>query len=142
MKTEVKLFTFVTAFFLITALAYGYVTDWEEPVGLTALLLSAGLGAMIAFYLWNTARHLPPRPDDNPDAHISDQAGDYGAFAPFSWWPLWLGLAASVIFLGMAVGWWLFLLGIVFGLWALIGWVYEFYKGAPGSPARKVDQAG
>ena len=43
------------------------LTEWEEPVGWVALLLSAGLGLMIAFFLWNTARKLPARPDDDED---------------------------------------------------------------------------
>lgn len=129
MKTEIKLFVVIAVFFVVVGIAYGLVTGWEEPVGPVALLLCGGLGVMIAFYLWNTARHLPLRPDDNPDGEIAEQAGDYGAFAPYSWWPLWLSLSAAVIFLGMALGWWVLLMGAVFGVYALIGWVFEFYHG-------------
>ena len=57
----------VGAFFAVVAVGYGIVTDWVEPVGWVALFLSAGLGFMIAFFLWNTARKLPARPDDEED---------------------------------------------------------------------------
>ena len=55
--------------------------------------------------------------------------GDYGAFAPYSWWPLWLGLAAALIFMGIAVGWWIVAIGVFMGVFALIGWTFESYKG-------------
>ncbi len=129
MKTEINLFAVIAVFFVIVGVVYGLVTDWTEPVGPVALLLCAGLGIMIAFYLWMTGRNLPARPDDNPDGEIADQAGDYGAFAPYSWWPLWLSLAGAVCFLGVAVGFWIFALGAFFGVIALIGWVFEFYRG-------------
>ncbi|GAB3111262.1 cytochrome c oxidase subunit 4 [Janibacter alkaliphilus] len=133
MKAETKLFTLLGAFFAACGIAYGLVTGWDEPVGVVALLLSAGLGAMISFFLWKAGKDLPPRPDDSPDGEIADQAGDYGEFAPYSWWPLWLGLSGAIIFLGVAVGFWVFFLGAVFGVYALVGWVFEYYQGEHAS---------
>ena len=82
MKVEYKLFMVVAAFFAPVGIIYGIVTDWAEPVGPVALLLCAGLGSMIAFYLWATARKLPARPEDNPSAHIAEAEGEYGFFSP------------------------------------------------------------
>ena len=55
---------------------------------------------------------------------------DYGFFSPYSWWPLWLGLSAAICFLGLAVGWWVFAIGAFFAVPALIGWTFEYWKGA------------
>ena len=129
MKTEIQFFAVIGVFFAIVAAAYGFVTGWAEPVGWVALFLSGGLGFMIAFFLWNTARKLPLRPDDDEDGEIEQAEGAYGAFAPFSWWPLWLGLSAALIFLGVGVTLWVAAFGFIMGVWALVGWTFEFYRG-------------
>ena len=94
-----------------------------------ALLLCSGLGMMIAFYLWATGRRLPERPEDNPGGEIAEFEGEYGFFSPHSWWPLPLAAAAAVCFLGIAVGWWMFIIGAAFGVVALIGWTFEYFTG-------------
>lgn len=129
MKVEYKLFAFVAAFFVIVALIYGFATHWEEPVGFVSLILAFLLGAMIAFYLWFTGRRLPERPEDTPTGEISDQEGEYGFFSPHSWWPLALAGSGAIGFLGLAVGWWLFIIGAAFGVVALCGWTFEYFKG-------------
>ena len=119
MKPEIKLFAIIGAFFVVVATVYGLWTGWIEPVGWVALYLSGGLGFMIAFYLWKTAAKLPLRPEDDLDGEIEQQAGSYGSFAPYSWWPLWLALSGSIIFLGAAVGIWVAVLGAVFGVFSV-----------------------
>ena len=74
-------------------------------------------------------RRFTNRPEDNPNAWISEQEGDYGFFTPYSWWPLWLGLTGAICFLGLAVGWWLFIIGAFFGIVSVIGWTFEHYRG-------------
>jgi len=129
MKVEIQFFAVIGVFFAAVAAFYGFWTGWVEPVGWVALSLCAGLGFMIAFFLWNTARKLPLRPDDDEDGEIDQIAGAYGAFSPFSWWPLWLALSASLIFLGVAVAMWIAAFGAILGVWALCGWVFEYYSG-------------
>ena len=129
MKSEIQLFSVIGAFFAAVAVGYGIVTDWVEPVGWVALFLSAGLGFMIAFFLWTVARKLPYRPEDDEDGEIHQQEGPYGTFSPYSWWPLWLSLAATIIFLGTAVGLWVAVFGFIMGAWAVCGWVFEYYTG-------------
>lgn len=129
MKAEIGFFAVIGAFFVAVGLFYGFWTGWVEPVGWVALLLCGGLGFMITFYLWVVARKLPMRPEDDLDGEQHMAEGAYGAFSPWSWWPLWLALSAAIIFIGVAVGLWVAVFGVVLGVWALCGWVFEYYKG-------------
>ncbi|CCH75202.1 conserved membrane hypothetical protein [Nostocoides australiense Ben110] len=130
MKVEAIVFLVVGIFATVMGLIYGIVTDWQELVGAPALFLSGGLGFMVAFYFWLTGKRIGYRPDDNPEGEIREFEGEYGSFSPYSWWPLWLALTASLMFMGLAVGWWMFAIGAFFGLFALVGWTFEYFKGA------------
>lgn len=129
MKIEIKLFLWLTPFFLVVGVIYGMLTEWEEPVGFLGIPLVGGLMAMVGAYLALTARRIDPRPEDDEDGDIEEGAGDQGVYAPWSWWPLVLGSAAAVGFLGMAVGWWVLYIGFMIGVIALVGWVFEFSRG-------------
>jgi len=128
-KIETTLFGSGVCFFIPLAIIYGIVTSWHEPVGAAALFLTGGLALLIALFFWITSRRIDPRPEDDPSADISEGAGEQGVFAPYSWWPLPVGLAGAFVFAGLAVGWWFSGIGIVFGAIALVGWVYEVYRG-------------
>jgi hypothetical protein len=128
-KIEIKLFLWLTPFFLVVGVIYGLLTEWQEPVGFLGIPLVGGLMAMVGAYLALTARRIDPRPEDNEDGDIEDGAGDQGVYAPWSWWPLVLGLAAATAFLGMAVGWWVLYIGFMIGVIALVGWVFEYSRG-------------
>ncbi len=130
MKTETVLFGAGTFFFAPVGLIYGFLTSWAEPVGTVGILLVAGLSAMIGGYLAVTARRIDARPEDDPFAEVEDSPGELGAFPPHSWWPLPLALSAAIFFLGLAVGWWVTYIGAAVAAVALIGWVYEYYRGA------------
>lgn len=129
MKVEIKLFTILIPFFVLMAVVYGYFTNGREAVGLVGFILTAALCGLIAFYLALTARKLDERPEDRLDGEIADQAGDYGFFSPHSWWPLWLGMASAVLFLGAAVGWWLAVIAAPFAAIAVVGWTFEYFRG-------------
>ncbi len=129
MKVEEGLFIAGFFAFLPVALVYGWLTEWDELVGPVALGLLAIMCGMIGVYLRLTAGKLDPRPEDDPAALQSAAEGDYGFFAPTSWWPLPLSIGAALLFTGLAVGWWLFIVGLVVGTLALIGWCFEFFRG-------------
>ncbi|MGI8718066.1 MAG: cytochrome c oxidase subunit 4 [Lapillicoccus sp.] len=129
MKVETKLFVIMAIFFVPLVPIYGYFTHWQEMVGTVGFLLTALLFGLIGFYLWATGRKFRDRPEDDPSAPISAQEGDYGFFSPYSWWPMWLGMSAAVCFAGLAVGWWLFIIGAFVGSVALVGWTFEYFKG-------------
>ena len=129
MKIEAKLFYAGAIFFVPVGLVYGWLTDWNEAVGLAGLVLTGGLAAMIGLYFFAVGRRLDPRPEDDPTARISEGAGEQGVFSPWSWWPLPLAGAAFLLFLGLALGWWISLIGVGVGVIALLGWVFEYYRG-------------
>ena len=129
MKVETKLFAYMTPFFLVVGVVYGYLVEWMEPVGYLALFLTAGMSGMIAFYIGFTGKRVGPRPEDRLDAEIHEGSGEQGFFSPWSWWPLLLGLAAATGFLGMAVGWWILYIGAGLAIVALVGWVFEYSRG-------------
>jgi hypothetical protein len=129
MKVETWLFGAGAFFFAPIAIVYGFVTKWHEPLGVTGLSLTSGLSLMIGIYFWITSRRIGPRPEDDPHGKISEGVGEVGHFAPYSWSPLWLGLGCMIVFAGLAVGAWLFLIGVGVSALALILWVFEYYRG-------------
>ncbi len=127
MKVEAWVFGFNAVFLAVVAPTYWFLT--EDPTGTAALVMATGLAALVAFYLGFHANKMDPRPEDRKYAEIVDGAGELGFFPPYSWWPLWCGSALAVCVLGVVFGWWLLLIGAAFGSIALVGWVYEYYRG-------------
>jgi hypothetical protein len=128
MKVEGYLFLGCAAFFAGTDIVYWYFS--KDPTGTTALALSVGLAFLSGFYILFTGRRLPRRPEDDAQAQISEGTGELGFFSPHSWWPLFVSLAAATAAIGVAVGWWLFLIGMLFVVLAVVGFVFEYYRGA------------
>ena len=126
MKVEGYLFAFIAVFLAAADVVYWFTS--KDPTGTTALALGAGLGTLTGFYLLFTARRIEPRPEDLDDADISDGAGELGFFSPYSWAPLWCGLAAATCFLGLVFGWWLFFMGAAFAIPAVGSMVFEYYS--------------
>jgi len=128
MKVEGYLFVGCAAFFAASDVVYWHYS--KDPTGSTALALAVGLAFLSGFYILFTGRRLPPRPEDRSDAEVSEGTGELGFFSPHSWWPLITGLSAAVAALGAAIGWWLFLIGMLFVLLSAIGFVFEYYRGS------------
>jgi len=126
-KVEGIVFAVVTVFFAVITPIYWVIS--HEITGTTALILTTLLGGLIAFYLLMTARRMEPRPEDRKDAEIAEGAGELGFFSPHSWWPLWCALALSTCVVGVAIAWWLFIIGLGFGAVAVLGLVFEHYRG-------------
>ncbi len=127
MKFEGSLFIGCAIFFGAADIVYWYFS--KDPTGTTALALSVALAFLTGFYLLFTGRRLPERPEDNPDGEIPQGTGELGFFSPHSWWPLYLGLAAGLAAFGVAIGWWLFLIGLLAIFLTTIGFVFEYYRG-------------
>ena len=127
MKVEAYLFLGCAAFFGAADLVYW--TFSHDPTGTTALAVAVGLAFLTGFYVLFTGRRLPQRPEDDNEGEIEQGTGELGFFSPYSWWPLYVALAAATAAVGFAIGWWLFLIGAMFLIFAVIGLVFEYYRG-------------
>src|SRR3984957_19833010 len=127
MKVEGWLFLGCGVFLGGPHAVYWYTS--KEVTGTAALAFAVGLAFLTGFYVLFTGRRLPRRPEDDPQGEISQATGELGFFSPHSWWPLFVGLAAATAALGAAIGWWLFLIGLLALLLTTIGFVFEYYRG-------------
>ena len=128
MRVEAYLFLGCAAFFGGSDVVYWYFS--RDPTGTTALALAVCLAFLTGFYLLFTGRRLPTtRPEDDPQGEIDEGVGELGFFSPHSWWPLFVGLAAALAAVGMAIGWWLFLIGALATVLSMVGFVFEYYRG-------------
>lgn len=134
MKSEAWIFGICTVFLVLVTPAYWLITaagdtggDWT---GTSALVMTTLLVAMVTFYLGFHAKRMDPRPEDRQDGEIVDGAGELGFFPPYSWWPLWCALTVgAVVFATAMAAWWLLVMGLAFGAVALMGLVFEYYRG-------------
>ncbi|MFD5215189.1 cytochrome c oxidase subunit 4 [Microbacterium sp. NPDC058345] len=134
MRSNIVLWWIVAVFFVIVSAIYtvwnvishGYV-EW---VGSVALLFTAFMGAMVAFYLHKTYRAQGGElPEDVLTSDIDDGDPEMGEFSPWSWWPIVLAGSAAVFMIGLAVGHFLLPIGLALFAVAIVGWVYEYYRG-------------
>jgi len=126
MKVEARLFDVTTAFFFLSAVVYGI---WaKEPVGTVGLILVGGLSLIIGSYFHFVARRVAQRPEDNPDAEISDGAGEVGFFSAGSYWPVAIAASGGIAAIAIAF-WqvWLLVIGLVLVLTTVGGLIFEYH---------------
>ncbi|MFT4281896.1 cytochrome c oxidase subunit 4 [Microbacterium sp.] len=140
MKTNVNLWWVLGVFFLLITVVY---TGWNiiehsqvpwynaiEWVGSTALLFTVFMSAMIAFYVDRVHKAQGGElPEDVLTSDIDDGDPELGEFSPWSWWPLVLAFSAALAIVGLAVGTFLLPIGVAVFVVAIVGWVYEYYRG-------------
>ena len=127
MKVEGWMFAAIAIFLAIVSPIYWFMS--HEIIGTVALIMSVLLFGMIAAYMFNLARKMDARLEDRKDAEIAEGAGAMGFFPPKSIWPFWVALTVQLLALGPVFGWWISILAVVLGIWALSGWVFEYYRG-------------
>ena len=137
MKANINLFWLLFGFCLLADAAYiiwslvdpihGGQIEW---VGTLAIGLAGVLSGFIAFYVGAVYKAQGAElPEDRLDSNIDDGDPEMGFFSPWSWWPVMLGASLSLLFLGLAVGFWVALIGVGLVAISLVGWVYEYYRG-------------
>ena len=140
MRTNTGLWWLLSGFFLLMAVVYtiwAIITDPEiayytsiEWVGSVALLFTALMSALIAFYVGRVHKAQGGElPEDVLTSDIDDGDPELGEFSPWSWWPIVLAFSAALGIMGLAVGAWLFPIGLTVFMVAIVGWVYEYYRG-------------
>ena len=134
MRSNIAVLLVMAAYFTIADIAYGIWTylEWGaiEPIGTAAIGLLVILSVFIAYYLWSGMKRAGVLPEDNLLGNIDDESGEMGFFSPWSWWPLMLGASSALAFASLAVGWWMFFIALPIGLVSVVGFVYEYSRGA------------
>jgi cytochrome c biogenesis protein CcdA len=136
MKANINLYWILTVFFLLLAAVY-VVWSLLDPlqgsiewVGTFCIALSGILVAFVAFYLDKVHKAQGgDLPEDRLDANIDDGDPELGFYSPWSWWPIMLAASAGLLFLGLAVGFWISYIAVGLGVISLVGWIYEYYRG-------------
>lgn len=136
MKSNVVIFSILTAYFVIVASVY---TVWNlisndriEWAGSLAILLSGGLTGFIAAYLSLVQKKQGGvLVEDQLESDIDDGDPEIGEFSPWSWWPIFLAFSIAMVILGLCVGFnfWLAFLSLPLVVVGVVGWVYEYYRG-------------
>ena len=145
MKFNARLLYFLAAFYLVAAVGYavwfaldtqinaGFNSGWFgfpfEPIGTAAIGMLAIMSVFLGFYISKTEKSQGPVPEDRLDANIEDGDTEIGFFAPWSWWPFFLGAFGALAFAALAIGWWLFFIAFPLALVAIIGFVFEHSRG-------------
>ena len=127
MKVEGRIFALGAIFFIAVAGIYWYFA--RDPIGTTALALCGGLAFLVAFYVLYTAKRVYPRPEDRLDAEIDEADPEYGFYSPHSWWPFMVGFATFLVVIGLIFAVWIIVFGVVMLGIALVGWLFEYYRG-------------
>ncbi|WP_374947740.1 cytochrome c oxidase subunit 4 [Agreia sp.] len=134
MRANKNLFWILAVFCLLLSGVYIFWsiidTGEVEWVGALGIGLAGVLGAFLAFYLGRVfSAQGGDLPEDRLDSDIDDGDPEMGFYSPWSWWPVILAGSASLMLLGFAVGTWITFIGVACVLVAIIGWVYEYYRG-------------
>jgi hypothetical protein len=139
MRANANLWWLLSAFFLIVGVVYtvwaiifysGDVVTRIEWVGSVGLVFAALMSALIAFYVRRVHRAQGGElPEDTLTADIDDGDPEVGEFSPWSWWPIVLAFSAAIAMMGLAVGTWMMPIGLAIFAVAIVGWVFEYYRG-------------
>lgn len=140
MRSNIVLWWILVGFFLFIDIVY---TGWNilahpdvpwpqaiEWVGSIAMLFGALMALMIGFYVSRVHKAQGGElPEDRLTADIDDGDPEVGEFSPWSWWPLVLAFSVAVGAIGLAVGTWMMPIGLAVFAVAIVGWVFEYYRG-------------
>ena len=134
MRANKNLFWILAVFCVLLAGVYIFWsvidTGNVEWVGALGIGLAGMLAAFLAFYLGRVySAQGGDLPEDRLDSDIDDGDPEMGFYSPWSWWPVILAGSASLMLLGFAVGTWITFIGVALVLVAIVGWVYEYYRG-------------
>ncbi|MDN4639531.1 cytochrome c oxidase subunit 4 [Agreia sp. PsM10] len=134
MRANKNLFWILAVFCVLLAGVYVFWsiidTGNVEWVGALGIGLAGMLAAFLAFYLGRVySAQGGDLPEDRLDSDIDDGDPEMGFYSPWSWWPVILAGSASLMLLGFAVGTWITFIGVALVLVAIVGWVYEYYRG-------------
>lgn len=140
MRSNTILWWILTVYFAILAAFYTvwHILAYPEAVGAAkvewggtiALLSLALMSAMLGVFLHRTHKAQGGElPEDILTADIDDGDPEIGDFAPWSWWPMVVAASAAVFLVGLAVAHFLMPVGLAIFVIAIVGWMFEYYRG-------------
>ncbi|GAB3623461.1 cytochrome c oxidase subunit 4 [Mariniluteicoccus endophyticus] len=133
MKKEAWIYLPLAGFFGLMTVVYYFLGRFDggkiEWAGILTLALSCLMILMIGGFYSITGAKMDLRPEDRKEAEVAEGAGEIGFFPPASIWPLVCAVIVGLVFLGPVFGWWLTIIGFGLGVWAVGGWVYQYYRG-------------
>ncbi|MDX2377193.1 cytochrome c oxidase subunit 4 [Microbacterium sp. LRZ72] len=140
MRSNVILWWLLAGFFLLLTVSYTTwaILNYPDPfwydriewVGSVAFLFATLMAAFIGWYLQRVHKAQGGElPEDRLTADVDDGDPEMGEFSPWSWWPIVLAASAGIAFVGLAVSVWMVPVGFALFLVAIVGWVYEYYRG-------------
>jgi len=110
MRAETLLWTGVVVYFAVIGAVYFSVGG--EPAGVALLLLAAGLGGLVAGWLWGWRRRNGERPEDRSEGDAGDGTGMVGVYPNVSLRPLATSLGMTAAALGIVLGSWMTIAGV------------------------------
>lgn len=120
--------------FLLVDVAYfvwSLIENKFELSGLMTIGLSGLLCLFFAFYFGRVVKAGGDIPwvEDDPEATVDDGDSEMGYFSPWSWWPVLLAGAITIVTLGAAISAWIAFVGLPLLAVTLVGWQFEYYRG-------------
>lgn len=139
MKVSSVLFLVLGVCYLIAGTIYMIYT--REPAGFVMLIFLVAFALALAAFVFASFRALrTPLPEDRADADMDEAAGPIMYFATSSVWPFALALGATLVGLGLVVGLWWTVVGVIVLVTATAGLARESARAAHNGDVR--DPAG
>lgn len=135
MRANIMILGIIAVFFYLCSAVYtlwhmGAYNGAVEWTGTLAMGLTGVLATLIAFYLVLVHRGQGGEfAADRPTGELDEDDPEMGHFAPWSWWPVALAAAISLVFLAFTGPTFLLPIGGAILLVTMTGWVYEHYRG-------------
>ena len=127
MKVEAKLMLGLGLFFGVMCAVYW---NWSlENAGGVMMFAGMLLGFLPGSYFYWWSRRMKMRPEDNPHATQAEGAGVVGSFPGTSIWPFTFAMGTFLIVLALVFGIWFLVPGLALVVWALLGGTAEGRRG-------------
>lgn len=124
MKVSSVLFLVLGVCYLVAGTVYMIYT--REPAGFVMLMFLVAFALALAAFVFASFRSLgAPLPEDRADADMAEAAGPVMYFPTASVWPLALALGVTLLGLGLIVGLWWSVVGVIVLVLAVAGFVRE-----------------
>ncbi|MGH9170077.1 MAG: aa3-type cytochrome oxidase subunit IV [Acidimicrobiales bacterium] len=133
MKVEGKVLLGIGAFFGVVGTiywitTYHYGNHWEAS-GTLMLFGTMLLGLVPGGYYFWWSKRMKPRPEDDPNATHEGSTGIVAVFPSSSVWPFFIGLAATLVCIGLVFGIWTAAVGVPLAFIAVTGIIRESRRG-------------